>query len=76
MSNQPDDKPKTPSGDGKRHLVKIDNENIYLFISKSGKHEATIPYENRPENLKERLHMDAIMKRLSELHGFFEQEDP
>jgi hypothetical protein len=60
--------------DGLRHLIKSENENIYLFISESGKHEVTIPDENRRENEKERRHMDAIMRRLSELHGHFDME--
>jgi len=60
---------------GKRHLIEIDGENIYLAIFSNGKHEAAIPYENRKENEKARRHMDAVMKRLSELHGYFETED-
>lgn len=67
---------KQPQGDkGSRHLVEIDGENIYLAIFDNGKHEATIPHENRPENLKARRQMDAVMRRLSELHGYYEQED-
>lgn len=58
---------------GKRHLIDIDGENIYMSIFENGKHEVAIPYENRPENQVERKHMDAVMKRLSELHGYFEQ---
>ena len=59
---------------GQRHRIQIDGENIYLFIGESGKHEITIPDENREENKTERLHMDAVMRRLSELHGYFEQD--
>jgi len=60
--------------DGLRHLIKSEDDNIYLFISEPGKHEVTIPDENRRENERERRHMDAVMRRLSELHGHFDME--
>ena len=71
---QEQQKPQVPSDAGKRHLIEIDGENIYLFVGENGYHEATIPDENREKNKRERVHMDAVMRRISELHGYFEQD--
>jgi len=60
---------------GKRFLIDCQGENIYLYIGQDGKHEATIPDENRPKNETERRHVDAIMRKLSELNGYFEDEE-
>ena len=60
---------------GIKRTVKIDGQNFYLFISPSGKHEVTIPFENRPENKQKRWEINELMRNISEIHGYFEQEE-
>jgi hypothetical protein len=60
---------------GKRFLIESQGENIYLYIGQDGKHSAAIPYENRPANADGRRYMDAVMRKLSELNGYFEPEE-
>ena len=60
---------------GRRYHIPCDGKNIYLFIGVDGYHEATIPDENRPKNETERRHVDAIMRKLSEINGYTEPEE-
>jgi hypothetical protein len=68
-------KPKDPADKGKIHHIDYEGKRIYLFIGESGKHEVTIPDENRAENERERLHMDIVMRKISELNGYFEDAE-
>jgi hypothetical protein len=61
---------------GRLYHIPCDGKNIYLFIGNDGYHEATIPDENRAENETERLHMDAVMRKISEINGYRDVEEP
>lgn len=58
-------------GDGKRLRVPFLGENAYLVGTRATDGGidfiAVVPHENRPENLRERMMVDAILKHASEL---------
>ena len=51
-----------------RKRIEIDGENLYLIVWKTGA-EATVPHENRPENLKLRIIVDKICSEITEIQG-------
>lgn len=54
--------------DCKRYRVKIDGQNYYLTKGENFQ-MATVPFENRPEMLKERLSVDRICDAFTEAMG-------
>jgi len=49
---------------GKRKKIVIDNENFYITITPNSV-TATVPFENRPENLKLRQIIDSICETIT-----------
>ena len=58
-----------------RKKVIIDNQNIYVVVGKNFVH-ATVPFENRVENLQLRTTVDALCEAISEaLEEHFENNN-
>lgn len=53
-------------GTGKRRRIEIAGENYYLFVG--DRHvDCTIPHENRPENIEQRVLINTLCKEISKL---------
>jgi len=54
---------------GKRHIVKVGDENLYLLEGSDGSWVCKFAYENRIEYEKTRQYMDAVLDKIGELNG-------
>jgi hypothetical protein len=56
----------------KRVKTVIDGENFYLLIGMNFV-DCTVPFENRPENVKLRTIVDTICRTITEAQGGFDE---
>lgn len=53
-------------GTGKRRRIEIAGQNYYIFVGDSHV-DVTLPYENRPENIEQRVLVNTLCKEISKL---------
>ena len=53
-------------GEGLRHRIEISGENYYILLTDNHL-DLTLPYENRPENIEQRVLLNTLCKEISKL---------
>lgn len=69
-----DNKMTEYQGTGKRRRIEIAGENYYIFVGDSHV-DVTLPYENRPEHIEQRVLVNTLCKEISKLMQLRNAED-